>query len=468
MEGVTAKRARAGEGSAVDRLSALEDKLLHRVLSFLPAREVVQTMVLSKRWMDLWRYVPVINLDILDFGRTKKKWEKMEHFTYNLLLKRKAPSLDAFRLNMKSVSQDWCRCRHVDTWLRYAIEANPLVLEVAVDLYSDVYHLPCLGSSPCRLKSLHLVRVSLDKSFAERLRSRCPDLEGLVLDHCQLHFSGIQSNTLMDLAVHDCKNSTGDILVIRAPRLVSYCITCNESDSIGVTLDAGTSLARASVDLISDELSPRSEAMVLGSLYNVTSLELYCLQAMAVLDKELGELPIFKKLRTLSLENCFVSTSDVQKVKAVGRFLQKCPNLEKLTFKNFWVQKTIYFVASVVRPVVGPVEFPMLENLRTLFVVECDLYDNFQLLRHFLQKSPNLEKLTVESCEFTKVSAGEKVMTRSKKKHSQFTNLLFFQCPKLESTDIIYKDYDHIPELVSYLLKISGPSPKNAVTLTKV
>jgi hypothetical protein len=48
--------------------------------------------------------------------------------------------------------------------------------------------------------------------------------------------------------------------------------------------------------------------------------------------------------------------------------------------------------------VVGPNEFPVLENLRTLVVERCELRDNFRILRHLLRSSPNLEKLTVH-CE---------------------------------------------------------------------
>ncbi|CAN6241677.1 unnamed protein product [Urochloa humidicola] len=57
-----AKQARAGGGSAPDQLSALPDELLHRVLSLLPSRQAVHTTVLSKRWIDLWRSMPALNL----------------------------------------------------------------------------------------------------------------------------------------------------------------------------------------------------------------------------------------------------------------------------------------------------------------------------------------------------------------------------------------------------------------------
>ncbi|PVH35342.1 hypothetical protein PAHAL_7G157800 [Panicum hallii] len=61
------KRARAGGGEAPDRFSALPDELLRRVLSFLPSRQAVQTTVLSERWIDLWRLMPAIDLNIREF-----------------------------------------------------------------------------------------------------------------------------------------------------------------------------------------------------------------------------------------------------------------------------------------------------------------------------------------------------------------------------------------------------------------
>ena len=103
MAGAAVKRARAGGGSISDRLSALPDELLLRVLSFLPAQQVVRTTVLSKRWRDLWRSVPDINLSLSDFGRNSREdwtavWERMEDFVNNLLMLHRAPCLDAFRL----------------------------------------------------------------------------------------------------------------------------------------------------------------------------------------------------------------------------------------------------------------------------------------------------------------------------------------------------------------------------------
>ncbi|KAF5206805.1 hypothetical protein FRX31_003609 [Thalictrum thalictroides] len=40
----------------VDRISELPNQVLHHILSLLDMKEVVQTMFLSKRWKDVWRF----------------------------------------------------------------------------------------------------------------------------------------------------------------------------------------------------------------------------------------------------------------------------------------------------------------------------------------------------------------------------------------------------------------------------
>ncbi|CAN6275347.1 unnamed protein product [Urochloa humidicola] len=52
-----------------DRLSALPDRALHRVLSFLDVRSAPRTSVLSRRWRALWRDVDAVNLD------TRSYWD---------------------------------------------------------------------------------------------------------------------------------------------------------------------------------------------------------------------------------------------------------------------------------------------------------------------------------------------------------------------------------------------------------
>ncbi|TVU14403.1 hypothetical protein EJB05_37868 [Eragrostis curvula] len=336
-----AKQGRAGSGSICDRLSVLPDELLRHVLSFLPAQQVVQTTVLSKRWEDLWRSMPGINLDLTDFQRGSmvwefrdEAWERLEEFATNLLVLHNAPCLDVFRLKADFVPH-YSR-RHLDAWIRRVVKDNPLVLQLLVSCFDAedeyyYYQLPHLGSSPCRrLKRLDLNGLYLDHSFAEKLQSWFPHLEDLILRECRQGFSVLQSDKLKNLDIKQCEYVSSDVFVIRVPALASlhldivYCYYKK-----GISLDAGKSLMKASVDIHTTNWSQRSEVMLLGGLFSVANLELIGFQPEAMLDEEFDKLPIFNNLRTLSLGLRY-HAHDAHAFKALGKFLQKSPNLENL------------------------------------------------------------------------------------------------------------------------------------------
>ena len=58
---------RSSADGAPDLLSDLPDCLLHTIISFMKARQVVQTCVLSKRWRHLRLSVPCLNVDVHEF-----------------------------------------------------------------------------------------------------------------------------------------------------------------------------------------------------------------------------------------------------------------------------------------------------------------------------------------------------------------------------------------------------------------
>ncbi|KAK3119261.1 hypothetical protein QOZ80_9BG0716770 [Eleusine coracana subsp. coracana] len=115
----TMKRARAACSSSPmdgepDRLSALPDCLLHTIMSFMKARQVVQTCVLSTRWKHLWRSVRCLNLDLGEFKDDEdsdsqnstydyEDWEHFEDFAVNLMIRHNIALLESFRLQARRV-----------------------------------------------------------------------------------------------------------------------------------------------------------------------------------------------------------------------------------------------------------------------------------------------------------------------------------------------------------------------------
>ncbi|KAL6652727.1 hypothetical protein ACP70R_011652 [Stipagrostis hirtigluma subsp. patula] len=422
LEATGRKRARASSGVlAVDRLSALPDCLIHHIMSFMKARQVVQTCVLSTRWTHLWRSVPCLNIDQEEFMTAgpdrhwKEGWEKFEDFTDHLLIPNNIAIalLDTFRLQVR----DWHCEEKAARWIRHAIK----YCAQAPDIQRDR-----LSSRSWRLKKLHLSNVRLDDRFAKHVSTRCLSLEDLELNNCDcsiheitfhslknLHLkhcswsdlSAITSPTLISLVIDGGSNTYGCLLVIHAPA-VAYMVLSVHGFKGGVLLTRMQSLSKASIhiwdDSMSDDLSKlaNDQLKLLDSVRNVTSLEL--------------------------------------------------SHFETLVFGEEFTT------------------FPEFQNLRTLLLDHCDLSDNFQTLAHFLTNAPNLEKLTLRYCKFTKdynkrKAKANMAMTFS----SQHLNLVDFQCKNLKFTEIIYGN-ESVRKLVKLLVSISENLPRNNVQLTKV
>lgn len=56
------------EEEEVDRISNLSDHIIHHILSFIDMRFAVQTCVLSKRWVNVWKSLPSITSNWISFS----------------------------------------------------------------------------------------------------------------------------------------------------------------------------------------------------------------------------------------------------------------------------------------------------------------------------------------------------------------------------------------------------------------
>ncbi|KAI5383131.1 hypothetical protein KIW84_070515, partial [Lathyrus oleraceus] len=65
----------------VDIISDLSDCILIHILSFMDAQEAVQTCILSKRWINVWKKLHTLTL--LDYSELSGKL--FEHFVFKFL-----------------------------------------------------------------------------------------------------------------------------------------------------------------------------------------------------------------------------------------------------------------------------------------------------------------------------------------------------------------------------------------------
>ncbi|CAL4980096.1 unnamed protein product [Urochloa decumbens] len=268
LEEASREHAR-GSGSAgtwagdPDRLSALPDCLLHTIMSFLKARQVVQTCVLATRWRHLWRSAPCLHMDLNEFitspldndssdpeldalllnisSRNKKEneWEDFEDFAQNLMHRCNIALLDSLRLHASCVPWSYVpkfADRVAGGWLRramkYCAPESPWQRE---GLSSDSWH----------LKRLYLCNVALDSRFTKHVSSVCHSLEDLELKDCKCEIRAITSDSLKNLVLNNCKwykfseiksptlksllisggSNTGDcVLVIVVPVIAHLCL----------------------------------------------------------------------------------------------------------------------------------------------------------------------------------------------------------------------------------------------------
>lgn len=415
------KRARTNSSSSSssltsDRLSSLPDFLIHHIMFFLKARQVVQTCLLSKRWRHLWRSVPCLDIDQEEFETagpnrdTAKEWHKFEDFTDHLLINNISIALlDTFRLHVSGqCSSGNIQSKQAARWIRHGLKY--CTQEPGIQRQG-------LSSSYQRLKRLHLSNVNLDDSFMKHVSSGCQCLEYLELKSCWCTFHEIMPYTLQNLTLQNCCCS--GLSVITSPRLKSLVIDgCkNKHDCLLVIT-----------------------APALAYLYLSVEVRLFR-----------GGLLLNGMQPSLSKALIHLQDNIRHQRKLIGSPFKLLDSVSNVTSLNLSLSD---FKAMAISE-----EFPEFQNLRTLLLEKCDLSDNFQMLGHFLQHSPNLEKLTLRHCKFSKCP---------KRKRSKGTLIqLDVRCKNLKLTEIIYKDED-VQMLVDLLLSISWDLPKNNIKLTMV
>ncbi|KAM3315326.1 hypothetical protein ACQJBY_033824 [Aegilops geniculata] len=413
--------------SGVDRISALPEDVLHSVLRFLPAQEVLRTCVLARRWRAVWRSVPTL----LFTG--PEGWgsaERFAEFVDNLLHLRcggdggAGAPLDSCEFNF--VDDDFmlspANQRRATNWIWKAVH-RVRVLRLHVVHEQEPSPLSDLHLVSQHLTKLHIDGVSVNDSILDF--SGCPALVELTMEYCDVFVKHLLSPSLKRLRIASCDSSEYTRILISLPSLVSLELIEWQRGRAPL-LGSLPWLARAVVELGDDaadrcskgrfddcgayichgcryyhhhhhgdpEYGPgydRNDSIFLKGLSEATDLELSAESDVIVFNRDLKWCPTFTKLKTLLLNDWCLAADH----NALIYFLQHSPVLEKLTLQLSKAPPNVMKTEGIYKPLGQSVA----SNCLKLVEIRCAEIDSrvYKILKTLTTCGISLEKINITS-----------------------------------------------------------------------
>lgn len=207
-----------------DRLSDLPDCVLIHILSTLNTKYAVQTCILSKRWKNLWKNLPVLSLDYFCF----KSLSKFNRFVSRVFsLRDNKTALHALDFHCESHIQH----RLLKRIIKYAFSHNVKILDIWMGCTTEPFPL-------CYFSSHTLTSLNLTTSLLRCCRSIFPNsLNFPSLTNLNIRYFVFQSSgddgyaepfsalkSLNTLIIDCCKVHDEEILSISSATLVNLTI----------------------------------------------------------------------------------------------------------------------------------------------------------------------------------------------------------------------------------------------------
>ncbi|XP_026460147.1 F-box/LRR-repeat protein At3g58930-like isoform X2 [Papaver somniferum] len=223
-----------------DRISRLPNALIHHILSFMDMKYVVQTSVLSKRWIDVWTTMSTLNFNSYQFltrenGVSEIQIGSFANFINEIFILRGDSSINKFHVDWneethKPRTHTIPISNHMNTWIIAAVRHAVQDLSVQIrSRASMILRLPhCLLNSQSLTKlvlkhqpnytkislpnSMSLPRLkllSLSMFYVEEVKllneliSSCPVLESLILANISV---GMGDDVNLNIESRDLKH----------------------------------------------------------------------------------------------------------------------------------------------------------------------------------------------------------------------------------------------------------------------
>ncbi|CAL4981822.1 unnamed protein product [Urochloa decumbens] len=336
-------RERSATARGPDRLSALPDKVLQRLLFFLPSREAVRTCMLASRWRHVWKSMQALRVTNVDDYRSASHLNK---FINSFLLLREPLPLLEVEIGSHTDGEgddDVEPLQYMELWIECGLSSDAGVLRVFNKYTVRLILRDGLITSK-NLKVLELYHVEVDSLHIDF--SSCPALEDLRMKLCYFKAfmiispsvkrlsitcpefeirSRISAPNLIFLELADCHGRIP--LLENMPMLTSAFVRLQtDSDGCANKYETGDC---GSCEGCCDSNIGSNTSVLLEALSGCMNLELTALASKFIFRKDLTLCPVFSKLKTLLLSEWCVTAN----LGALICFLQHSPVLEKLTLQ---------------------------------------------------------------------------------------------------------------------------------------
>ncbi|KAL2225928.1 putative F-box/LRR-repeat protein At5g02930 [Sesamum indicum] len=417
---------------SVDRLSALPDSLLVRILSFLDMKEAAMTDILSKRWQFLWTGLP--KLKFYEGSSRTEKISKFVAWVHRTLVICSGHHLEAFEIDF---GYDKCFASDVNVWVDFTLKNKVKDVALLLNSRKDLYLLPQMmysNSSLTRLSvegciispkrtvewgsltTLYLDKVVLNEHVIEKIFSGCPALYELELMACTgLYYLKIDYQSLRKLKIGYWKGENCETcLDISAPYIHTLQISLHPRGR-RLRLTNVASLVRANIDFEVD-FDPGSLKLIgytkelFNSLQHVKELEvgygfLEVLSMLAVKGWRLAH----SGRRRLTVH----ASKDEHRIPGILCLLESSPYLETMDisldefceFNEDWVN--ISPAASYSKKVDLQNELWHLKTVNITSSADSDLPSEgvLTLAQLLLQRARVLEKMVIDTGKFVTSSS---------------------------------------------------------------
>ncbi|XP_057773289.1 putative F-box protein At1g49610 [Salvia miltiorrhiza] len=194
---------------AEDRLSELPDSVIFQILWLLPMTDVVRTIILSKRWRNLWTTTPFLNFDNEAMSiNDNDNDDRLLKFVNRALLCWNGIRVLKFKFVSRQQLYD-STYSDINLWVSFAMRNR------VEDLYLNVYCESVSGMDGGKN----------DVYWVPQFLFSCPSLKELTLIDCNIDISGdVQWNQLKSLRIEGFRVTAHviDQILIGTPQLTVF------------------------------------------------------------------------------------------------------------------------------------------------------------------------------------------------------------------------------------------------------